>query len=90
LEEILSYRLPENVDSDEYLLQVQEKLQFLDEEFAGLLGKDFFSPDVKQKLFNIAADATLDITTRNKLYTNTIFDNLADNLEQNIDEFVKL
>lgn len=90
LEDILSYRLPEDVDSDEYLLKIQEKLQILDVEFAGLLGKDFFSTEVKQKLSNIAADTTLDAITRARLYTNTIFDNLADNLEKNVEDFIKL
>ena len=90
LEEVLSYRLPENVDSDEYLLQVQDKLQLLDVEFAGLMGRDFFSEEVKQKLSNIASDVTLDPNVRAKIYTNTVFDNLVDTLENNVQDFIKL
>ena len=55
-----------------------------------IIVKDFFSTEVKQKLSNIAADTTLDAITRARLYTNIIFDNLTDNLEKNVEDFIKL
>lgn len=90
LEEILSDRLPENADSDEYLLKVQNKLQRLEAEFAELIGKDFFSDETKQRLNQILADSTIDSSTQATMRTNILFDALAETLELHVQDFVKL
>ena len=90
ISELYANRWDQSVDQDTYLETLQNQLNSQVINFSAILGKDFLSQDVINKLKQIETDPNLNSDVKSKLYINTLFDNVADTLFKQSEDIIKL